>query len=197
MPTFSVDLYQIIHQQVFLNQEVLNVFYYKDLETGPSVGLTSILSAFNTDVSIAMNQIQSDDVTGVSITTQKVGGVNEETLDISSQAGTRPGDPRASYAAWGYILNRSTIDVRNGAKRVVGVSETDAQGNNPVLAFEVDLASFALVLEANLVLSNSAELAPVIFRRGSFVDPDWFGSNVASSQFVRLTTQNSRKELST
>jgi len=193
MPTFTVKLYEIRLRQELFGQECINLFYYKDDETGPAIGLSSIAVAFNNDVLSVIQAIQNENVLGVDIRVRLMGGGVEEVQNIDTQTGDRPMDSTASFNAWGYILNRTNIDIRNGAKRFAGVSEDDADGNLPDGGIFGDLDAVAVVLQAILILTNSAELTPVIFRRGSFLDPEWFGSIIADAAFKKITSQVSRK----
>ena len=194
MPTFNDSIFEIRVRQDVLGQEGVNVYYYRDLDLGPSVGIAQIALQFNADVQRSVEGIQSDQVFGNDIRVRKLGGTVEETVDISTQFGERMGEPAASFTAWGFIYVRTTIDIRNGAKRIAGVAENDTNGNLPDAAFVPELDIVAAALGANLELSNGAELDPVIFRRGSFVDPDWFGGLISGVSFTRLTSQNSRKQ---
>jgi len=193
VPTFSVKIYEIRLRQEIFGQECVNLFYYKDDETGPAVGLASIGTAFNLDVVSVIEEIQNNAVSGVDIRVRLLGGGVEDVQDISTQNGQRPLESQPSFAAWGFILNRTNIDIRNGSKRFAGVSEDDTTGNLPVASIEANLDLVAIALQQTLILTNSAELSPVIFRRESFTDPDWFGSVVADSSFRKITSQVSRK----
>ena len=193
MPIFSTGLYEIRLRQELFQQECVNLFYYRDDETGPAVGLSQIGIAFNGTVYAAMLQVQNENVLGIDLRVRKLGGGIEELQTLTGQDGTRPGESTASFNAWGFILNRTNIDIRNGAKRIAGVSEDDAEGNLPDAMIQTDLDAVAVTFQQRLVLANTAELTPVIFRRESFTDPDWFGSVVADSSFRKITSQVSRK----
>ncbi len=193
MPTFSNSLFEIRTRQDYLGQECINTYYYSDDETGPAVGIAAIATQFNADVLREVEDVQSDEVVGIDLRVRKIGGTVEELVDISTQFGTRMGNPSPSFNAWGFSFFRTSIDVRNGAKRIAGLSETDTDQNEPTAAMLALLADLALVFAAKLILGNAAELSPVIFRRGSFVDPDWIGTLIAGAAFRKLTSQVSRK----
>ena len=193
MPTFTDPLFEIRLRQSLFEQEIVNIFYYKDDETGPNVGLSQIAIAFVADVLAVIEVMQSELLEGVDVRVRKLGGTVEEVQNIDTRTGERPGEALPSFNAWGYILNRTNIDIRNGAKRFAGVAEGDVDGNFPVSAIQVDLDNIAIALQATLILANDAELTPVIYRRDTFEDPSWFGSIVADSAFTKVTTQVSRK----
>lgn len=193
MPIFTTGLYEVRLRQEIFQQECINLFYYRDDETGPAVGLEAIGNAFNADVYALIIEIQNEAALGVDLRIRKFGGGIEALQTLTNQDGTRMGDSTASFNAWGFILNRTNIDIRNGAKRFTGVSEMDAEGNVPTAAIENDLDAVAAAMQARLILANTAELTPVIYRRDSFIDPDWFGSVVADSAFRKITSQVSRK----
>lgn len=193
MPSFTDPLFEIRLRQSLFSQEVVNLFYYKDDETGPNVGLSQIAIAFNADVLSLIEVTQNENTLGVDIRVRKLGGTIEEVQNIDTQTGDRTGESLASFVAWGYILNRTNIDIRNGAKRFAGVSESDVDGNFPLASVLVDLDAVATALQETLILANEAELTPVIYRRDSFVDGTWFGSIVADSAFRKVSSQVSRK----
>ncbi len=193
MPTFTNSLFEIRTRQDYLGQECINTYFYSDDETGPAVGLANIATQFNADVLREVEGVQSDQITGIDLRVRKLGGTIEEIVDITGQTGERMGNPSPSFNAWGFSLFRTSIDVRNGAKRIAGLSETDTDSNEPTGAMLSLLNDLALVLAAKLILGNSAELSPVIFRRGSFLDPDWIGTLIAGAAFRKLTSQVSRK----
>lgn len=194
MPTFSEDLYEIVFRQVLLGQLCINVFYYKDEEIGPLVALGEVADAFEIQVAPDIFAVQSGDTLGLDLTVRRVGDVQERIRDLSTLSGDRTGPSAPSFTAWGFILNRSTIDTRNGGKRFAGISETDTDGNDPVPGINSPLLVLADSLKFNLDLDNGAVLKPFIFRRGSFVGPNYHGSEVADAAFTRITSQVSRKE---
>lgn len=195
MPIFSTELFEIRVRQEYLGQEMINVYYYTEDDAGSGVSPASVCSVFNSTVQRDVEAIQQDQVVGIDIRCRKFGGINETIVDISAQSGVRTGPAMASFNAWGFILNRETIDIRNGAKRYGGVSETDTEGNNPAAIIVDELNTLADTLSMLLDVGGGDDIAPVIFRRDSFTDPDWFGTRVAGAQFTSLTSQVSRKDL--
>ena len=193
MPDFTVKVYQIRLRQTMLGQNIVNIFYYKDDETGPAVGLSAVTTAFNDLVLPAVFDIQSFEVEGVDLRTRLLGGGVEDVISLAGQFGARVGDAQPSFNAYGFKLIRTNINIRNGSKRFAGVAEADTDGNNPTPEMDGILADVATALAETLILTNSAELTPVIFRQDSFIDPDWFGSIVAGASFQKLTSQVSRK----
>lgn len=194
MPTFSEDLYEIVFRQTMLGQLCINVFFYKDEDLGPEVAIAEVADSFEDQVVPAIFDVQSEDAIGIDIIVRRVGDVQERIRDLSALTGDRTGPSSPSFNAWGFILNRSTIDTRNGSKRFAGISETDTDGNEPVPGILGALGTLAGVLQSNLILAGGGEVAPFIFRRGSFVGPNYHGSPVDNSSFTRITSQVSRKE---
>ena len=195
MPMFSEPLFEFRVRQTQDGQAVVNLFYYRHDDSTPGVNNPELLIDFTREVHDEMLTVQNEGVLGVDVRLRKVGGANEFIFDSSLQTGLRVGPVTPSFNAWGYKFNRATIDIRNGSKRVAGVSEADTLGNlaNPaVLAILEDLA---LVFAAPIVGTNSSVVLPVIFRRGSFVDPDWFGADIASAAFRSVSSQVSRKQV--
>lgn len=193
MPTFSSKLYEIRTRQTLFNQECINLYFYRDDETGPAIGLSAIAAQFNTDVLRVIEGIQNENVEGFDLRVRLLGGGVEHVDNITTQFGERMGAATTSFSAWGFILNRTNIDIRNGSKRFAGVSDDDASSNVPVVGMTDLLNDVADALKATLILTNTAELTPVIYRRESFIDGDWFGSVVADAAFRKVTSQVSRK----
>ena len=193
MPSFDVDIWEIRLRQTFLGQNVVNLFYYKDTDTGDIISLDQISAQFLTDVLNVIIEIQHTGVETVDIRTRKVGGTNEHVLDGLGSDGTRPGEPLNSFSAYGFRLNRTNIDVRNGSKRFAGVSEDDVSGNGVDAILESLAEDVAQALQDDLELNSGAILTPVIYRRESFDMGTWVGTNVSGSVFTGLTSQVSRK----
>lgn len=195
MPTFSTELFEIRVRQEYLDQEIINLYYYTEETAGSAIAPQDVCTVFNDDVQRLVEDIQQQNVNGIDIRCRKFGGLSETIVDISLQSGNRLGEPIASFNAWGYILNRTTIDVRNGSKRYAGISEDDAEGNTPATGVLQALSDLADALSQALDTGGGDAVVPVVYRRESFIDPDWFGTKVASAQFTAITSQVSRKQL--
>lgn len=193
MPIFTEGLYEIRLRQTMLGQEVVNMFYYMQFETGDPIMLSQVGTTFKNDVYDTIRTIQAGSAEGLDLRVRRIGGVQEDVTSLLGEDGTRPGPTLNSFSAWGFKLDRTTIDTRNGSKRFAGISETDVEGNEPATLMETILDDVAAVLAINLSMANGAILEPVIFRRGSFTDPDWFGNKVDDAIFNAVTSQVSRK----
>jgi len=193
MPLMSQSLFQIRMRQTFLGQNIVNIFYFAEVDTGDVVLLAQVLTAFKADVYDTIITAQQNSVMGLDLRARRIGGVQEDTLSLLGDDGLRPGPALNSFSAWGFKLDRTTIDTRNGSKRFTGISETDVEGNEPASLMDTILDDVAAVLAINLAMANGAILEPVIFRQGSFVDPDWFGNFVSDAIFTAVTSQVSRK----
>lgn len=193
VPSFTDDLYEIRVRQTLLGQEVVNLFYYKDVDTGDPITLDNINFTFKADVYDEMRTAQVTNAEGLDIRTRLVGGMNESVLSILGEDGIRPGATLNSFSAWGFKMNRRNIDVRNGSKRVAGLSETDVEGNLPSTPMNSILDDVAAAFAISLVLASGAILEPFIFRRGSFELGTYIGTLVADVVFRAVTSQVSRK----
>ncbi len=193
MPTFDDALFSITQRQTFLGQNIVNVFYYAHVDGTPDITLALLVSEFFAEVALEIIKIQAEGVEGVDLTGRREDGATEVVQDLTGVDGIRVGTEAPSFNAWGYIFNRSNIDVRNGGKRFAGVVEADTDGNGPAIGIVPDLDDLAVVLGAILTMSNGSEARPVIFRRGSLVDGSWIGTTVASAAFRSLTSQTTRK----
>lgn len=193
MPIQTTRLFEIRMRQTFLDQTLVNIFYYRDLETDPIVPLSDILAEFETAVYNEIEDVQSIACIGIDLRARQVGGETERTNDISGRNGNQIGELSTSFTAWGFILNRTTIDMRNGSKRFGGLTTADYEGNSPDGNMITPLAQVAFALHQDLQLFGGGSIRPVIYRRGSFEDPNWFGSELAGAAFTTVTSQVSRK----
>lgn len=193
MPIQTDPLFEIRMRQEFLGAACVNFFYFRHNTATTVINKEEFAIQFRTDVLNVVADIQSVDLENVDVRVREFGDPNEFVLVTSATPGTRAGNPLNSFSAWGFILVRNTIDIRNGSKRFAGIAEDDVTGNEPVVPFEGNLDDVAAALSENIEMPNSAVAIPVIYRRDSFDEGTWFGGNFGTARFTAITSQVSRK----
>lgn len=114
------------------------------------------------------------------------------------------GDVLPPQDCWAFRLNRNTTAIRNGAKRVAGVSEnSQTEGTvEPGMVAALTALANAFAMTLNSGGGNTTQYKPKIFRPASegYTIPEkivpaklQLVGDVASASFVGITTQNSRK----
>ena len=193
MPLNSDPLFEIRMRQTYLGAELINMFYYRENTAQPEIVLEELAEGFEAEVLTAVVTIQNNVLENVDIRVREMGGVTEFVMDTSGTNGDRPGSPSNSFSAWGFTLVRNTTDIRHGSKRFGGVSEDDVNGNSPDVDFVGLLGDVSDALAMNITLANGAVAIPMIYRRGSFNNGEWFGGNFGVARFTAITSQVSRK----
>jgi len=192
------DLIQITDFQEYLEQQVLNVYYYRITSlTGLSDPYLPVLGDwFRDNVVEAVRAIQSPSALHLSRELRNLSNgadlyTDNEVLDgtnTTTGSGNLP-----SYVSLGFILRRESLVTRNGYKRIAGVIETNVAGND----FQGDLPEIAAIeeaLAADIVIGLATVAEPIIVKRPIIVPvEDYEYASIGSAQFRGLGTQNSRK----
>jgi hypothetical protein len=189
------DVYQLTDVQSLFGIEVLNVYYYKALTGGTTAG--KLAASFNLILRPEIIKCQVDNITHVNTVVLNLDDVTDFD-DIPANpavAGQQVDQSSPSFVTWTFKLNRSDRTVRNGRKAIAGVGETFTGGNGPTAGQLTILDAVAPFFAQVLVDGDGDEYQPVIYGK-----PTGPPSNlplrvvdVASAQFVRLSSQNSRK----
>lgn len=198
MAVANGDLIQVIDNQSYLGQQVLNVYYYR-WNSAPSVDnsyLSLINDSFETRVIEPILDLQNNGLTHVSREWKNLSNnldiFTDGTVLTGSNASTES-SRLPSYVSIGFMLQRDSLVTRNGYKRFAGLTDADVSGNTyvggapSVEAVELALASSlaAGVLEVAYPIIPKRPLVPPV---GSYVY-----SSVQSARFRSIGTQNSRK----
>lgn len=198
MAVFQGDLIQLIDNQEYLGQQILNVYYYR------FIPLTSIgdggLSLFNDSwedtVLTALLPLQVAGLTHVSREWKNLTNGVDLFVDGSVVSGTRAGggaEWAPSFVSAGFILRRESLVTRNGYKRIAGLNSNDISGNNYV-GSPTFITNIEIALAADLNVGIIPSLEPVIVKR-PIVPPvvSYAYSSIGSSSFRSVGTQNTRK----
>lgn len=126
------DFWQITDRQNYATQEVLNVWHARALNPGLSVA--GVYAAFRDSVLLSIAPQQSNVVQRGNTEVFNIGNpLFFGTFDSSSYPGLVVGDSLPPHNALGVVANRGRRDMHNGAKRIIGLIETD-QANGTLLA---------------------------------------------------------------
>lgn len=190
------DIYRVLDFQTYGGQQVLNVYYYRMTVDGLGPYAESVYLAYVQDVLPSIIAIQNQNAVHTRLEVLNItDGLENFQNDLTSgNVGTRTGETTPSYMAYGFKLLRGSLLTRNGAKRIVGPSESDIQGNTPLTAMLTVLNTCANAFAATISIALGPEFRPVIVKR-PILPPggNQVFSFVIGGQFTYLTTQNTRK----
>lgn len=215
MPLGAIgDVFQLVLRQSLFTNEILNVFYYQQLNANndpDNNSSVSLLGAFVEDVlpEIAPIQITNLNYVGIDV----INLFNPDDLFSDDSISPSTGSYVVTsvlpqFMAWEFRTARLTRSIRRGYKRFAGLDEAMVADGGAASGILADLASAATAISANIAYS-SAPLAPtfrpVVVKRIKETDAE---GNVtyrlpegnaeaevmdATFSYLRLSTQNSRK----
>lgn len=191
------DVIRITVEGAYFAQKALNVYYYGVRDD--ALDLSDLATAFDTQVQTTVMLALSQSYGFVKITLQNLMDEDDFFVDtFSTRFGSRTGDPAPSFVAWGIRLFVDKLMQRTGAKRLVGVSETDISNGVPT-GTALSLVNSAATL-MGYPLAPSGFLWTALPMVATFVKPNPTDppilSNVTpivSGLFRWVTSQNSRK----
>jgi len=192
------DLIQLVDNQSYLGQQILNVYYYR--LNAVFIGDTDYLEQLNTywglNVLAQVKSIQGDYLAHNSREWRNLSNGTDLFVDASVERGDlTPTDDTVtpSFLSAGFMLQRGSLVTRNGYKRFAGLIEANVAGNTIVgLDDEIELIRTALAGDLNIGILAVAE--PVIVKRPIAVPVEEYEySPVISCSFRGLGTQNTRK----
>lgn len=193
------DLLQIIDKQVYLGEELMNVYYYR-YSSAPAVGnaiYEELLGDFRDNIVEAIVDVQ---VTALEHTELEIknlsSGVEFAILPINL-TGVIPAAEEAlapSYVSINFRLLRDSLVTRNGSKRISGLTDLSIEGNEFV-GYNTQRDAIEVAMGQPLYAGAIEVAYPVIVKR-PIVPPVGTGyvySSVASVVYGGLGTQNTRK----
>lgn len=193
------DLIQVIDNQVYLAQQVLNVYYYRITATlGLGDGYLSDMNAWFGDVVLdAVTGIQLEGVQHVSREWKNLSNGVDLFVDgtvVDGQIAGAFSTYLPSYVSLGFILRRESLATRNGYKRLAGISDTLVNGNDYVGSAPA-LAAIESAFAADVTDGLATIAEPIIVRR-PITPPvaSYVYASIGSSSFRSVGTQNSRKQ---
>lgn len=193
------DLIQITAFQRYLEQRVLNVYYYR--VTAPLGLADGYLASFHTSflavVLNAVRAVQASLLTYDSIRYANLSnGIDllEQPVSLAGTVATTTATAMPSFVAMTWLLRRESLATRNGYKRFAGVNDGTVDGNNSTIGASI-LDAVSNGLSADLMAGVAVLGAPVIVRRPLLVPAgtSYVYSDIGSAQFREVSTQNTRK----
>lgn len=188
--------------QNYLSQTVLNVYFYLQA-TGDVQAADGLAAAFQDTMLPLLVPLQNDELTHTSIQVINIDNADDWfTLPLTADnVGTSTSDGMPPYAVWAFRYNRTTRAVRNGQKRIGGVSEANVSDGVATGGAVTDLAALAAAMGAALDDTLGNIFTPRIFHRAPAVGTppvypplsDGTDYPVASVEYVSVSTQNTRK----
>lgn len=197
------DILEITDVQVHLGQAVYNIYYYEVQSVEALADYDDVQGAFKLQIQDAVREIQVDTIEHTRILVRNLTNGIDLHEEPYSLFGNHTADSEASFYALGFRLVRSTLLTRHGSKRIGGIAEDMVLGNTVVAGELPDVVALADAMAEPLEVTGTVDhdfsAIPVIVGRFPTGDPnegeiDLSRINpVAAGQFIRVTTQNSRK----
>ena len=200
MAVLTGDLIQIVDEQEYLGEQVLNVYYYRWF-SAPSVDNTvyeAMVSDFGTKVIGAASDLQNAGLSHVRVELKNLSnGIDffEAIIDVPGSVGSDPADYLPSFNALSFKLVRDSLATRNGAKRLAGLVDQQTEGNDYSGSMTL-IDNYRNAVLDFLTIGLIDVAAPIIVKRP--IEPPvgstYVYSSVVDCSFQGLGTQNTRKK---
>lgn len=193
MPTSTSGIYEVILEQTYQGQKLLNVFHY--LNTLDTDDLqTECGTAFDEDVLASIANIQNNGVVYDTIRVANLTGTGADIfVDPSISVGVIAGFDAASFIGVPFRYNRTTKETRNGSKRFAGTTENVMLDDKFEATYFTTMQATAVVLETQISTVGGL-FDPIILRKPAAAGPTFTYNEVLGvSALNRQTTQSSRK----
>jgi len=192
------DLIQLIDNQYWEGQQILNVYYYRVTNAlGLADGyLSDMNDSWETTVLDKVKVIQSQYLQHTSREWKNLTNGVDLFVDGSVVNGTHSGSATSqlpSFISAGFILRRESLVTRNGYKRFAGLHDDQVDGNTYVGdTGDMDDIEVALASDLTYLLGTYAE--PVIVKR-PITPPvtSYLYASIGSASFRGIGSQNTRK----
>lgn len=196
------DIYQAIDVQELFGQQVLNVYHYKML-TAPSTGLAvnALYRAMDSIINGVLVLLQSSQLKHTGWAMTNLDDDSEFALIPTNYFASGPADAMPPFVAYSFRYNRDSRAVRNGQKRYAGVCESFVDSGVLTSVPLVNADALAVLLQGPLTdVLTGAIFQPRILHRATTAGVGGATSTtpradygVASVQYVRVSSQNTRK----
>lgn len=192
------DLLQLVDNQSYLGQQILNVYYYRVTATLGLADpyLSDLNSYWEDNVLDPIIQIQGDGLVHQSREWRNISNGTDLFVESTAVPGANSvaeSSELPSYVSLGFLLQRESLATRNGYKRFAGLTENFVEGNTWTgSTTSIDNIETALAGDLNIGILAVAE--PVIVKRPIVVPVgSYIYSSIGSASFRGLGTQNTRK----
>lgn len=189
------ELYRVIDRQTLQNQLVLNVYWFE--QSAGTGGADDCAEAYIQDIGALVRAFQSNQLTHnrVDVTNMDDPTDYVEKAWTANNAGSLTGEVLPPYVVFAFRLNRVSRDVRHGQKRYSGIVEGSIENGVPVSGTLTLLNNLATALAQPISWSSGdGTYDPKIVKRtGTSPNFTYTPYAVGSAQFVRFSSQNTRK----
>lgn len=193
MPTLTEGLYELVLEQDYLSQSIINVFHYVNaLGDDDLQGLCA--DSFDQDILPGLSIIQSDSLSYTNIRVANLtGDLADANLTPATTQGLVNGEDVTTFMAAPFRYNRLTKDTRNGSKRFAGLVEANTLTVGFLPAYLTALQLFATLLDDDISVPGGI-FEPVILSKPDNPPGTWTYNPLDSvTALNRTTSQNSRK----
>lgn len=193
------DLLQVIDNQEYLGQQVLNVYYYRITSVAPLADpyFPTLNDWFTDNVLAPVAALQVDGLLHLSREWKNLTNGVDLFVDGDVVPGGQSVSPSLytpSYVSLGFILRRESLVTRNGYKRIAGIAESLISGNEYVGTGD-GIPDIETAFASDIMIGLATVAEPIILKRPIDVPVESYEySSIGSASFRGLGTQNSRKK---
>lgn len=156
-------VYQLIHRQTFVGQEIINVYFYNHNSGAGGAGI--LAAAFADDLLPAINDIQCSVIRNVELNVFNLDDLSDFANLALADGGTNAGESLPPTDAVGFTFKLNTRAVRPGSKRICGVPEAAQNAGsitNEAYLAQIEVLRLAL---ADDVTGVADSYSPVVLKR--------------------------------
>jgi hypothetical protein len=193
------DLIQIVANQLYLDQRVMNVYYYRVTNAlGLADGYLPLFNtAFQAQVLTPVRAVQASLLNYTSLVYRNVSnGVDilEQPVSLAGTVATTAAQAMPSFVSMSWLLRRESLLTRNGFKRFAGINDGTVDGNTTTISSTI-LNAVSAGLAADLMAGIAVLGEPVIVRHPITIPAGtgYVYASIGSAEFREVTTQNTRK----
>lgn len=193
------DLIQVIDNQTYLGQNLLNAYYYRVTSlTGLAGDYLEVLADwFEEDIMTVIRSFQSNTLVHTTLSLRNLSNnLDFYEVNVNATGSENPGAgaEAPSFVTVGFQLIRETLATRNGYKRYSGLIEQRLSGNTYAFSSGVQ-ANVENALAADIVLGLVTVAEPVIYRRSgpAPVGTSYTYASIGDAVYRGVGTQNTRK----
>lgn len=190
------DIVRITSCKTMFTEQVCNVFYFAVAAWTGVVPIEDVLQLFLESEHTAFSNVLSGAVVWDKATWDNLTDPLEkaEYVPPITLQGGGIGAALPSFVALGFVLDRSDLSTRNGAKRYAGLTEPEVTDQNVSIGGG-DIGAMQSFLASSFSIDSDASIDPVIVGRDSLGQPDLGRINpvIAARMSTLVTSQITRK----
>jgi hypothetical protein len=194
------DIYRLQDLQIYGGLITLrNVYWY--VQTGDGSAASPIADAlifgFVNDMFPVITPVQWGGIYHSEVSCENLASTEDFATELflpGDFVGSASGEGLPPFNAWAFRYQRASTLVRNGAKRIAGVTETDLDNGVANSSALTRLAALANHMESDLELDSGELFKPVIVHQVKVDDVITYTPyDVSGVSYIRVSTQNTRK----